>query len=340
MILTESAAPVTKDQMQTSQDHPNSGVSGGNEDEDDEEEENDSSPNASVNTSQEVVLTEEASAVANASLLRATAAAEQVQEEEEADEGSRKAQNNPPPAATTSDVNAIVKETALLLEKEAELKNILEKCHRLEELNASLRSEIVELRPLASSEITVTSSSSKNSPLAESVSTPSPAMTAAADSQQSEKVIESLRLELRGVEEERESLRQEVKRLSAATSSSQSSRPPPPPPPTPNASSVCSSPNSSSLTMTADSSSSSSNPAIEERINQLLKVKEKFVEISADKSQLEQSFQELEKEVETLTLQSQTATACCLIPLAILVLAVIIAYLPVLAPALGTSDQI
>ena len=170
-------------------------------------------------------------------------------------------------------------------------------------MKSSSKSEAAAVVPTSSSVSTTSQSSSEQ------------------QKQQSEKVIESLRLELRKVEEERENLRQDVERLTAVNSGG-----------------------SSSSDLNASSSSSLLNTSMtvetEERINQLLKVKEKFVEISADKSQLEQSFQELEKEVETLSLQSQTATACCLIPLAILILAVIIAYLPILAPALGTSDQV
>ena len=263
--LSESAAPVTQDQMQTSQDQQNSSV---NHDEDDD---NDSSPNASVNTSQEKATppdNEDSSAV------------EQVVIQEVKDS----------PGA-----------------RDEEKRKIIEKCRQLEELNAGL-----ELR-LAAAE------SSKPAPPPPLVA--SPASNISSSLEQSEKVIKSLRIELRKSEEERENLKQDVERLSAATSTAVPS---------------------SDLNVSSSSSclNSSLPPETEERINQLLKVKEKFVEISQDKSQLEQSFQELEKEVETLTLQSQTATACCLIPLAIIILAVIIAYLPILAPALGTSDQV
>ena len=77
----------------------------------------------------------------------------------------------------------------------------------------------------------------------------------------------------------------------------------------------------------------------EEKISQLLKVKERYSELTGEKSVLETSLVELEKEVETLSLQSQLSTACSVFPLALLVVAVIVAYLPMLASLFGTADQ-
>eukprot|EP00095_Tigriopus_kingsejongensis_P004618 snap_masked-scaffold559_size137194-processed-gene-0.8 protein:Tk04618 transcript:snap_masked-scaffold559_size137194-processed-gene-0.8-mRNA-1 annotation:"hypothetical protein DAPPUDRAFT_44815" len=73
---------------------------------------------------------------------------------------------------------------------------------------------------------------------------------------------------------------------------------------------------------------------------QLLKYKEKYVELAEEKRQIEESFVMLEKTVETLSLQSQTTSACSVIPLAILFVSFIIAYLPTFAAILGTAENI
>lgn len=78
----------------------------------------------------------------------------------------------------------------------------------------------------------------------------------------------------------------------------------------------------------------------ERKITELLKIKEKFVEVDAEKSNLALNLSELEEEMDVLSLQTRTATACSLIPLAILVLAVVVAYLPSLSNLLGTAEEI
>jgi hypothetical protein len=78
----------------------------------------------------------------------------------------------------------------------------------------------------------------------------------------------------------------------------------------------------------------------EDKITALLKVKEKFAEVSQHKTELELNLSRLESDVEALSLQSQAATACSVIPLAILLLAIIIAYLPLLSSIFGTADDV
>lgn len=78
----------------------------------------------------------------------------------------------------------------------------------------------------------------------------------------------------------------------------------------------------------------------EEKITQLLKVKERYAEMSASKATLERSLVKLEREVATLGAQSQAATACAVVPVAVLVIAFIVAYLPTIAAFFGTSDDV
>lgn len=86
-------------------------------------------------------------------------------------------------------------------------------------------------------------------------------------------------------------------------------------------------------------SRSSSSQDSEEKIVQLLKYKEKCAQISQEKEQLEINLFQLESEVETLAVQNQAATACSIIPLGILLISFIIAYLPFLSSLFGTSDE-
>lgn len=76
------------------------------------------------------------------------------------------------------------------------------------------------------------------------------------------------------------------------------------------------------------------------QLSQLLKYKEKYMELSEEKKQMEDNFVVLEKAVEAISLQSQTTSACSVIPLAILFVSIIVAYLPTFAAILGTTEKI
>jgi regulator of replication initiation timing len=78
----------------------------------------------------------------------------------------------------------------------------------------------------------------------------------------------------------------------------------------------------------------------EAKIAELLKVKERFADVAQDKSRLETSVAELEREVETLGFQSQTATACAVVPIFLLIMAIVMAYMPMLASLFGTADNV
>ena len=75
------------------------------------------------------------------------------------------------------------------------------------------------------------------------------------------------------------------------------------------------------------------NPQIEQslteaqaKISELLKVKEKFAEVSAENSSLSLNMSEMKEEMNLLTLQTKTATACALIPIAVVIFAIMMSY--------------
>ena len=79
-----------------------------------------------------------------------------------------------------------------------------------------------------------------------------------------------------------------------------------------------------------------SNPQIEQslteaqaKISELLKVKEKFAEVSAENSSLSLNMSEMKEEMNLLTLQTKTATACALIPIAVVIFAIMMSYFPI-----------
>ena len=76
------------------------------------------------------------------------------------------------------------------------------------------------------------------------------------------------------------------------------------------------------------------------KIAELLKIKEKYAEVDAERTHLALNVTELEEEMDVLSFQTRTATACSLIPLVILVMAVIVAYLPSLSSAFGTAETL
>ena len=78
------------------------------------------------------------------------------------------------------------------------------------------------------------------------------------------------------------------------------------------------------------------NPQIEQslteaqaKISELLKVKEKFAEVSAENSSLSLNMSEMKEEMNLLTLQTKTATACALIPIAVVIFAIMMSYFPI-----------
>ena len=70
----------------------------------------------------------------------------------------------------------------------------------------------------------------------------------------------------------------------------------------------------------------------------MLQVKERYDDVSRVNEELERSLQQLEEEVETLSSQNHVAAACATLPLAVLVLAFVVAYLPTLSAIFGTVE--
>ena len=66
----------------------------------------------------------------------------------------------------------------------------------------------------------------------------------------------------------------------------------------------------------------------EAKISELLKVKEKYAEVSAEKSNLAMNLSEMQQEMNLMSLQTRTATFCALIPIAIVFLAMLASYVP------------
>ena len=75
-----------------------------------------------------------------------------------------------------------------------------------------------------------------------------------------------------------------------------------------------------------------------DKISELLKVKEKFAEVDTEKTNLANNLSELEEEMDVLSFQTRTATACSMVPLVILVFAIMVAYLPYFSSLFGTVD--
>ena len=78
----------------------------------------------------------------------------------------------------------------------------------------------------------------------------------------------------------------------------------------------------------------------ENKISELLRVKEKFAELSEEKLNQTLSLNELEDQVETLSFQSRITTSLAVFPLLVLFLAVFVAYLPVFSTLFGTADKL
>ena len=74
----------------------------------------------------------------------------------------------------------------------------------------------------------------------------------------------------------------------------------------------------------------------ESKISELLKVKEKFAEVSAENSTLAMNLSEMQQEMNLMT---RTATACAIIPLAVVLLAMFAYYFPFFGFGGGSSPQ-
>ena len=77
----------------------------------------------------------------------------------------------------------------------------------------------------------------------------------------------------------------------------------------------------------------------EAKISELLKVKEKYAEVSAEKSNLATNLSEMQQEMNLMSLQTKTATFCALIPVAIVFLAILASYVPFFGSASSTSSS-
>jgi len=97
----------------------------------------------------------------------------------------------------------------------------------------------------------------------------------------------------------------------------------------------------SSLSLLDQSTSSTSalEQSLEEaesRIAGLLSVKDRLVTVQEEKSRLEVDVSTLEEELETLAAGSRTLTACTVLPLLVLIIAIVIAFLPLVSQLFGT----
>jgi len=98
---------------------------------------------------------------------------------------------------------------------------------------------------------------------------------------------------------------------------------------------------SSSLSLLDQSTSSTSalEQSLEEaesRIAGLLSVKDRLVTVQEEKSRLEVDVSTLEEELETLAAASRTLTACTVLPILVLIIAIVTAFLPLVSQLFGT----
>jgi len=99
------------------------------------------------------------------------------------------------------------------------------------------------------------------------------------------------------------------------------------------------SPSSTSLLDQSTSSTSALEQSLEEaesRIAGLLSVKDRLVTVQEEKSRLEVDVTTLEEELETLATASRTLTACTVLPILVLIIAIVIAFLPFVSQLFGT----
>jgi len=76
----------------------------------------------------------------------------------------------------------------------------------------------------------------------------------------------------------------------------------------------------------------------EEKIAGLLQVKEKLVIVQAERERLEGDVSRLEEELSVLAVASRTLTACTVIPIIVLLVAIVMAFLPWISSIFGTRD--
>lgn len=74
------------------------------------------------------------------------------------------------------------------------------------------------------------------------------------------------------------------------------------------------------------------------KIDGLLEVKEKLVSIQAEKDRLEGDVSRLEEELSIISVASRTLTACTVIPIIVLLIAIVMAFLPFISSIFGTRD--
>merc|ERR1719350_1063087 len=102
---------------------------------------------------------------------------------------------------------------------------------------------------------------------------------------------------------------------------------------------ILDSPSSTSLLDQSTSSTSVLEQSLEEaesRIAGLLSVKDRLVTVQEEKSRLEVDVTTLEEELETLATASRTLTACTVLPILVLIIAIVIAFLPFVSQLFGT----
>jgi hypothetical protein len=78
----------------------------------------------------------------------------------------------------------------------------------------------------------------------------------------------------------------------------------------------------------------------EAKISELLRVKERFAELSEESLNQTLNLNELGSEFEALSLQSRVTTCMAVVPLLVLCLAVVVAYLPIFSSVFGTADNL
>merc|ERR1719350_1186895 len=106
-------------------------------------------------------------------------------------------------------------------------------------------------------------------------------------------------------------------------------------------SSLLESSSSFSILEQSTSSTSALEQSLEEaesRIASLLSVKDRLVTVQEEKSRLETDVSALEEELETLAAASRTLTACTVLPLIVLIIAIVTAFLPLVSQLFGTRD--
>lgn len=76
----------------------------------------------------------------------------------------------------------------------------------------------------------------------------------------------------------------------------------------------------------------------EEKIAGLLKLKEKLVKVQAEKVQLKEDLASMEEEISTITSANRSITACAILPILVMLVAFVIAFLPSAATLFGTNE--